>query len=585
MIEIQSELSEIIFHALWLQIEPQNIVLQTPPRKEFWDLCFWVFDIVKILRISPHVVTQKIVDFFQSYSQNTLIDALSVEWPYINIKIWKEYYTQMFSDFFLQKDYYKAFHGQSWAKETIIIDYIGANVWKPLHIGHMCTPLQGQVCANVFTKLWYQVITDSHIGDWGIIFWKLIVAYKKYGDEQKLVSNAVEHLFELYVLISHDAEEDTNLDAEFRAAFKLLSEWNSELVELWKKFTASSIYFMNILLWRLFVKPDYNIWESFYEWLGLPKMENYPDLTYSMKDIVEELIVKWIATKNDDNSVWVVFSEASKLPSCILQKRDGTHGYLASDLACIKYRVQNWNPQKILYFVDVRQQLHFRQAFMIARLAWWVPDTTELTHAHNWFISLKDGAMSTRKGRIIKLWALLDEAHVRAKNIILEKRSDISEENMQILAEKVWIWAIKYGYLKKSRELDSVFDWDEFMTFEWNSGPYIQYGYVRAKKILSEYTFQEISYVFSEDIEVQLIQKLLDFPDIIHEIKSEYNFHQLCLYIYELTKIFSTLYAKLPILSENNMSVRNSRCALLMCFTEIIEESFSLLWIELPLEM
>ncbi len=585
MKEIQSCLQHIISSALEIEISDENIILQTPPKKELWDLCFWVFDMMKQAKLPPHVVTEKIITYFKALWDTDYIDALTAQGPYINLKISKNYYARIFQEYFTQKKYYNSDTLKNAKNSTIIIDYIGANVWKPLHIGHICTPLQGQVAANIFLKLWYTVVTDSHIGDWGIIFWKLIVAYKKYWDEQKLTFDAVEQLFELYVLISRDAEEDTNLDAEFRAAFKLLSEWNPESVELWKKFTSSSIESMNVLLNRLFVTPDYNIWESFYEWIGLPKLENYPDLGHNMHDIVTELIEKGIATKNDDNSVWVVFSEASKLPSCILQKRDGTHGYLASDLACIKYRMQNWNPQKILYFVDVRQQLHFRQAFMIAHLAWWVPDTTELTHAHNGFISLKDGAMSTRKGRIIKLWALLDEAHTRAQNIILEKKSDISHDEAETLAEKVWIGAIKYGYLKKSRELDSIFDWDEYMNFEGNSGPYIQYGYVRAKKILSGYQFSYDSYIFSEDIEVQFIQKLLDYPSIIEEISEDYNFHQLCLYTYELTKIFSSFYGQLSVLSEQNVHIRDSRCALLVCFCEILEESFSLLWIELPLEM
>jgi len=165
-------------------------------------------------------------------------------------------------------------------------------------------------------------------------------------------------------------------------------------------------------------------------------MEDYPDLEHSMSDIVADLIEKNIATQNDDGSVGVVFPDEMKMPSCILQKRDGTHGYLASDLASVKYRMQNWSPRKIIYFVDVRQQLHLRQAFEISKMAGWIQDeTTEITHAYNGFISLKDGAMSTRKGKIIKLEALLDEAQKRAEDIIKEKRADISGKDLEELSK------------------------------------------------------------------------------------------------------------------------------------------------------
>lgn len=154
-------------------------------------------------------------------------------------------------------------------------------------------------------------------------------------------------------------------------------------------------------------------------------MQNYPDLKYSMKDIVAELIEKGIATRNEDNSVGVVFPEDMKIPSCMLQKRDGTHGYLASDLAAVKYRMDNWKPKKILYFVDMRQKLHLQQVFEISKMAGWLSESTQLFHAYNGFISLKDGAMSTRKGRIVKLSALFEEAQTRAKTILLEKEGKI----------------------------------------------------------------------------------------------------------------------------------------------------------------
>jgi len=563
-------------------IEIWDINLETPPKKELGDFAFGCFVIAKELKKSPIDISGELSKYIEEdNSKDPSIDRVSTVGPYLNIFLSAESIADDFLEF-TTWNYYENIES-SW---TVIIDYIWANVWKPLHIGHMCTPSQGQVLINLYKKLWREVIADSHIGDWWIIFWKLLVAYEKYWDDSLLKENAVEHLFDLYVKISSDAENDESFDAKFREYFKLLSQWDAEKKELWAQFTKYSIEAMNILLKRLYVFPDYDIWESFYEWIGLAKMQDYPDLTYPMHEIVEELIEKWVATKNDDKSVGVEFPEDSKLPSCILQKRDGTHGYLASDLACIKYRMQNWNPEKILYFVDVRQQLHFKQAFYIAKAAGWIPGITELSHAHNGFISLKDGAMSTRKWKIIKLDALLDEGQKRALDIIQEKRSDIDVEKWKELAEIISIWAIKYWYLKKSRTSDVIFDWDEFMSFEWNSGPYIQYAYVRAKNIIEKSTnIDEAPLHFSEDIESELATKLMDFPKVIMELDKKYYPHILCQYTYELTKIFSNFYANVEVLTAASSQQKYTRILLLKCFVDILQESFDILWIPLPNEM
>jgi arginyl-tRNA synthetase len=563
-----------------------TINLENPPKKDMWDVAFGCFVLAKELKKSPMDIANELKNIIEN-DENKIeeIWSLEVAGPYLNIYLNAASYAASFCDMMNTGLYWEVDAN----KDTVIyVDYIGANVGKPLHIGHMCTPTQWQVIINVFKKLWYKVISDSHIGDWGIIFWKLIVAYKKYWDEKKLAENAVEHLFELYVTISADAEIDGELEIEFRDTFKRLSSWDIEMKNIWARFTKSSIEAMNIQLSRLFVYPDYNIWESFYEWIGLLKMEEYPDLKYSMKDIVEELIEKNIATKNDDGSVWVVFPEEMSIPSCILQKRDGTHGYLASDLASVKYRMDNWNPKKILYFVDVRQQLHLKQAFTISKIAWWLTDeATEITHAHNWFISLKDGAMSTRKGKIIKLEKLLDEAEKRAGDIIIEKRDDISQEKLESLSKIIGTGAIKYGYLKKSRTSDSIFDWDEYMSFDGNSGPYIQYAYVRAQKILKKSwmspEFKNL--VLKTPEEITLVKHILEFKKIIDDMSWDYYPHILCQYVYDMTKKFSSFYNNVQILSEENQQSKLSRLALLDWFSIILEESFDILGISLPLEM
>lgn len=582
MNEIQKIISDAIEALYWVKVD--TVELSTPPKIELGDVCYGPFLLARDLKKSPAQISTELL---QEVSKNRLIEWANVAGPYLNLKISKN----MIKNTFLELYKNQTNVAQIGAGKKVVIDYIGANVGKPLHIGHMCTPNQGQAMINVYKKLWFNVISDSHIGDWGIIFGKLILAYKLWGEESKLKENAVDYLLELYIKITSESEKNTDIEQQTRDEFKLLSEWNPESVELWKKFTSYSIEAMNKNLARLYVKPDFNIGESFYEWLWLPKIENYPDLAFDMHSIVKELIEKKIATKNDDNSVGVDFGDESKIPSCILQKRDGTHGYLASDLAAIKYRTTNWSPEKIIYFVDVRQKLHFEQAFEIAKRAGWI-DKTQLFHAYNGFISGKEGAFSTRKWNIIKLSDLLDEAEMRAEKIILEKRQDFSEVELKKLAKIIGIWAIKYGYLSKSRTSDVIFDWDEFMTFEGNSAPYIQYAYVRWLKLLQKsgvnmtwVNLSKNSGNFSSDEEKDLIQELGNFSNILQKTATENFPHILAGYAYGLTKKFNALYNNVHIISEENEENKLLRLALVDLYCKILSESFAMLGIEMPQEM
>jgi arginyl-tRNA synthetase len=635
MIFIENTLKKIIENIYTLKVE--TISLSNPPKPELWDYAFGCFLLARDTKKAPPQIAIEIKAYFDEHKSEYLdIESMEVASGYLNIKVANSAFTKVFLEALSNGEIFANFEKKD---ETIIVDYIGANVGKPLHIGHMCTPNIWQSLVNLYKKLGYNVIGDSHIGDWGIIFWKLILAYKLWGDEAKLKENAIDHLLELYIKITEEIEDEKNsgvcddedkekwesehflLEEGTREEFKILSEGDKDSIKMWEKITKESIRFMNIQLARLNVKPDYNIGESFYEGLGLPKMEDYPDLKWDMQSIVLELIEKWVATKNEDGSVGVIFPDETKLPSCILQKRDGTHGYLASDLAAIKYRSENWSPAKIVYSVDIRQELHFKQAFYIAKAVGWlnysvisnevrnplnidwsknssISDSSlhsewqnweiQLFHAANGFISLKDGAMSTRTGKIIRLEALLDEAESRAEKIILEKRQDIQGEELKKLSRIIWIGAIKYGYLSKSRLTNVVFDWDEFMTFEGNSGPYIQYAYVRAKSVLwdnvptSENT-NSASFEFTE--EKELLKSLLEYKNILLQASRENFPHIIAGYAYELTKKFNSLYAKVPLQNEPDEAKRNLRLLLVDTFAQILKDAFSILAIDMPERM
>ena len=615
-------------------------ILSAPPKPEHGEYCFGVFTLAKPLGKSPNIIAEEIATELRKDTDN-IISGNTIG-GYVNITCTAKVWWDIFSQMEIQ-----------WAREsngkTIVVDYIGANAGKPLHIWHICTPSIGQVICNIYHHLGYEVIGDSHFGDWGGIFGKLIWWWKnietlacfdpKYGNffelknsntqwkEGKLDTHWVDFLldiykaFELYWNLSIYWDWITkDKDMEARKEFQYLSwvgidlsnpeelKHHEENIELWKRFTSISIGECEEKLILLNVYATYNIGESFYEWLDLPRprIEDYPKLNggkwdkkCSMKDIVTELIEKWIATDNsiasngEDKSVGVEFSDEYKLPSCILQKKDGTGLYLTSDLAAIKYRLTNgWNPSKIIYSVDVRQQLHLRQAFAIAKMAW--PELTEWVeffHAFNGFIKLKEWAMSTRHGTVIFLENLISEWSERIEKVLEEKwRTGENKLNPNDI-EAITVGAIKYSYLSQDREKDVTFDWDKALSFEGNSGPYIQYACVRAAKVAKD---QDIKTNTSNNIwdlqlsqyDTALIRTLAEMETKIQETANKYKPHTLALYCYDLAVCFNSFYVHTPkILEEQDALLKNLRLNLCKLTSEKLTLGFDLLGIEMPSEM
>ncbi len=304
-----------------------------------------------------------------------------------------------------------------------------------------------------------------------------------------------------------------------------------------------------------------------------------------MSSVVDELIASKIATKNEDGSVGVTFKKEEKLPSCILQKRDGTHGYLASDLAAIKYRQHHWSPDRIIYFVDNRQKLHFQQLFSTAKKAW-LPDTAEITHAANGFVSLPDGAMSTRHGRVIFLEDLVSESFYRVKTLLIERERDLQDNDIRAVA----LGAIIYSFLSQDRERDWVFEWDKVLAFEGNSGPYLQYTYVRWKKILDEMGAQETT---TDDIpqgqltsfDRDIVLDIMGFNALLSASATSYKFHILVAHLALLARHLNALYVNTPKLKDTSGAEKAMRMHIVQKSLSIIEFCASILGIPLPSEM
>lgn len=634
MMEIIQSIQDAIRFLYRVDFSPE---LSPAPKAELGEYATNVFPLTKELWLPPNVIAESLSR--ELSKRDEIFRDANATGGYVNFFL---------TNLFWQRLLYSALQDSAvrtstqsevdTTRNTIIVDYFAANIGKPLHIGHLCTPSIGQTLMNVYKFLGYNTLWDNHLWDWGWHFGKLITGYKKYGSEKLLEHDAVEHLLDVYVKITADAELDENIAEECRNAFKKLSEWDTESIRYWEIFTKNTLSKANAVISFLDVHPTYAIGESFYEWLQLPKLWNHPDLTYTMHSVVEEIREKWIATRNEDGSIGITFPEDTKLPSCMLVKRDGTHGYLASDLACMKYRLTNgWDPNIIAICTDVRQSLHFKQLFWIALSTW--PELlqqVELVHVPNGFIRLKEWAMSTRKWNIIRLEDLIQEWYVRTKNILKGKNRTLSLSDTEAIA----ISAIKYSYLSQDRERDITFDWDKALNFEGNSWPYIQYAYVRAKKILDEALKQNIWSTFPISMEIcrtdtwdrelwsrehedgilrekesimvhnyreihatpwnnareenialsqydkSLIQKLLSFYGSVEMVAKTYKPHHLAIYSYELAVALNAFYVHTPkILEENDKFLQHFRLALLSEAVHTIATAFDLLAMRIPSEM
>jgi arginyl-tRNA synthetase len=569
---VKTALSEVFQTLYGKDIVPE---ITQAPKPELGEYCINVFPLAKTLGKAPNIIALEVASELKK--NNAVFVDTSATGGYVNFflstALWMEIYKWI--DDVKQK-------GSNGKKA--LMEIFSLNVWKPIHIWHLCPTSTGQAIVNVHRYLGWEIIVDNHMGDWWSLFWKLIVWFQKYGNQEKLMRDGVEHLQELYVQINADIEKNPAIDIECKEAFKKLSKWDLELMKLWWQFTSTSLEKANKVIAKLHVYNDIAIGESFYEWLPLPKLGDYPNLQDNMDAIVKELIDKNIATKNEDWSVWIVFPEETKIPSTILEKRDGTHWYLASDLACVKYRMHSWNLDKISIWTDIRQELHFRQVFATARMAGWIREEVELVHVGNGFISLPDGAMSSRKWNIIRLEDLLEEGYLRTQKILLEKTRNLQNSDVWEIA----IWAIKYSYLMQDRERNIVFDWDKALNFEWNSGPYIQYAYVRAKKIIEWLSFDSsASHIFElSAYDKKLIQVLQEFESNIHTVAKTYKPHHLATYSYDLAVSFNSFYVHTPkILEESDTAIKNFRLTLISKTTDTLKKSFELLGIKMPTEM
>ncbi|VGO18463.1 arginine--tRNA ligase [Pontiella sulfatireligans] len=451
--------------------------------------------------------------------------------------------------------------------KTVIVDYSSPNVAKPMHIGHIRSTVIGNAIDRLYRYLGYNVIADNHLGDWGTQFGLMMVGFRNFVDEDALKAAPVEELERVYVASYNMSKEDASWREQAKAELVKLQQGDAENRALWEKFIELSIEEFNTIYNRLGVKFDLYRGESFYN-DRLPKM-------------IQSLEEKDLAKESD--GALIVGLEEDGMPICIVRKSDGGYNYATTDLATVEARIEEFDPERIIYVTDERQQLHFKQFFTISEK---LGMNANLVHVWFGLMRLPEATFSTREGNVIKLAALLDEAEVRALEMVKSSSPEMPEEQQRDLAKAIGIGAIKYTDLSQNPQSLVTFTWEKALNMQGNSAPYLQYAYARISSVYDKFhaTYPEIelekcSINIEHEIERRLAIKLSRFPAAIRAAADNYSPNILAEYLYDLAQIYSSFYQNVPFLKAEE-GVRESRIRICQTTAAILKQGLGLLGIE-----
>lgn len=448
---------------------------------------------------------------------------------------------------------------QSGAGKKIVIDYSSPNAAKQMHIGHIRSTVIGNAIDRIFRALGYEVIADNHLGDWGTQFGILIKGYRECLTDEERNNLSVANLEKCYVLSAAKAKEDESWKDSCRAELVKLQQGDEANLALWKRFIDISISEFDRMYAELGVKFDTYRGESFYNTM--------------MPGVVDKLLAAGLA-KESEGALIVDLSE-EKLGVAIVRKSDGGYNYTTSDLACVDSRTEEYNPERIIYVTDDRQQLHFKQFFSIAAK---LGSQVKLVHVPFGLMSYQGKAISTREGNLIKLDDLLAEAVKRSYDIVKDRGGD------ETLAKQIGFGAVKYADLSHDPATAIDFSWDKALALEGNSGPYLQYAYARVQSLLAKAEAGDIAQVefnVVTDFEKRLALQLVEFPGAVVRAAEAYKPSVLADYLFQTAQLYSSFYQNSPILKSEE-SVKLARLRLCVLFGEILGKGLNLLGIETP---
>lgn len=535
-------------------------LIEVPKNQLHGDLAFPCFRLAKTERKSPIEIAKQLAGEIQA-KEFIKVEAIG---GYVNITFSPKELGQSIVTQILRKE---ADYGQSniGNEKTVALDMSSPNIAKPFSMGHLRSTVIGSAIANLTTKCGYHTVKINHIGDWGTQFGKLIVAYQKWGNEEQVKMNPIGELFKLYVKFHKEVEQEPELEDEGRAAFKKLECGDEQYLNLWEWFRRESLRAFMTIYDLLGVKFDSYHGEAFYN----DKMEEIIHLLSEHK-LLEV-----------SEGAEVVRLDEYEIPPCLIKKSDGATLYATRDLAAALYRSREYKFDEALYVVGQEQTIHFQQVkAVLKKLGYeWAEQMKHIPFG----LYLQDGKkMSTRKGRVILLEDVLNEAINLAKRNIFEKNPKIP--NADEVANAVGVGAIIFHDLKNDRMNNIEFSLEEMLTFEGETGPYVQYTNVRANSILRKYSKDQFEFSGLTDIESWDIVKLLNqFPDVIEKSYKQYSPSILAKYLIQISQSFNKYYARVRILEEDDSLV--SRVSLVKAVTIVLTEGLRLLGIKAPKEM
>jgi arginyl-tRNA synthetase len=539
--------------------------LEIPPQQDWGDYGWPCFPLAKTLKKAPPVIA---IELAIKITPDKYIESASSMGPYLNITLNKTATIEhICDDIFAQgENFGKSDIGQG---KAIVIDYSSPNIAKPMGIGHLRSTVIGAALKRLYEHLGYKVIGINHLGDWGTQFGKLVAAYHRWADPVEMEKDPIKELYRLYVKIHDESEIDKSLEVESRHIFKRLEDGDEEIVAIWKKFVELSLKDFERIYNKLGIKFEFYTGESFYN----DKMEKTIDL------------LKQKGLTKISQEALIVPLDDFKIEPLLLKKSDGSSLYGTRDLAAAIYRYDTYKFEKILYIVGVAQSLHFRQLFKTLELAgfdW----ANRCAHVSFGWVTLGGEMMSTRRGNVVFLEEVLDQAVARAQQIIEENNPEL--ENKTETAANVGLGAVIFTDLSVKRETDVSFEWDRMLDFNGQTGPYLQYAHARICSVIRKYGEQpdgraDYSLLkFPE--EYNLAKKLLEYPEKIAAAAGLNEPYIISAYLLDLAGLFSTYFQKYKspddkILSDNT-ALTKARVNLSYCVRLVLKSGLNILGIK-----
>lgn len=569
MIDYRCEIAKKISDVTNISKEELANYIEKPKNSEMGDYAFPCFKLAKEFKKAPAIIAEELKNNMDI--DKNLIEKVEIVGGYLNFYINKESLArEVIKEFDLKKEKYGS--SNEGENKNVVIDYSSPNIAKPFHIGHLRSTVIGQSLYNIYKFLGYNSIGINHLGDWGTQFGKLIEGYKRWGKEYNIDKNPIDELTKLYVRINEECKKDESVLEECRKNFKKLEDGDKTCVELWKKFREVSLKEFQKVYDILGTKFESVCGESFY--------------TDKMPEIVEML--EKSGKLIESQGAKVVDLEEKNMPPCIIIKSNKSTTYETRDLAAILYRARTYDFCKAIYVTSYEQILHFEQIFEVAKLLDMDEKYKEnLVHVPFGMVRLKEGKMSTREGNIIKLEDLLNEAVSRVEKIIEEKNPEL--ENKKEIAKKVGIGAVIFNDLSNSRIKDEIFDWDTMLNFNGETGPYIQYIYVRTKSVLNKAGYiPKIEDVKIDNLldksSMEVLKLIYSFNEIVKLSISKNEPYIIARFLIDLAKAYSVFYTENQIMIENT-EIKDARIYLTYMVNVVLETGANLLGIQMPERM